>query len=80
MLKQLEVDFVANKGFDRLYIQSAYAFYSDEKKAQELASLQNIPDAFERIVVVGNGGKQYRDEHGYRIISLMEFLLGDWPT
>ncbi len=77
--RQLEVDFVANKGYDRYYIQSAYAFYGEEKKEQELRSLVNIPDAFERIVIVGNGGATYRDEHGYRIVSLMNFLLNEIP-
>ncbi len=75
--KQLEVDFVANKGYNRYYIQSAYAFYDENKKQQELASLINIPDAFERIIVVGGGGLPYRDDHGYKIIGLMDFLLSD---
>lgn len=75
--KQLEVDFVANKGYNRYYIQSAYAFYDENKKQQELASLINIPDAFERIIVVGSGGLPYRDDHGYKIIGLMDFLLSD---
>lgn len=75
--KQLEVDFVANKGYNRYYIQSAYAFFDENKKQQELASLINIPDAFERIIVVGGGGLPYRDDHGYKIIGLMDFLLSD---
>lgn len=75
--KQLEVDFVANKGFNRYYIQSAYSFYDESKKQQELASLMRIPDSFERIIVVGNGGHTYRDDNGYRIVSLMNFLLDD---
>ena len=75
--KQLEVDFVANKGYNRYYIQSAYAFYDENKKQQELASLINIPDAFERIIVVGSGGLPYRNDHGYKIIGLMDFLLSD---
>jgi hypothetical protein len=77
VIKQLEVDFVANKGYNRYYIQSAYAFYDESKKQQELASLINIPDAFERIIVVGDGGLPYRDDNGYKIISLMDFLLSD---
>ncbi|MCF0135558.1 MAG: ATP-binding protein [Lachnospiraceae bacterium] len=73
--KQLEVDFVVNKGYERYYIQSAYSYFDEDKKAQETASLRNIPDSFERIIIVGNRMKQYRDENGYRIISLMDFLL-----
>lgn len=75
VIKQLEVDFVANKGYDRYYIQSAYAFYDESKKQQELASLTNIPDAFERIIVVGDNGLPYRDEHGYKVINIVDFLL-----
>jgi hypothetical protein len=77
VIKQLEVDFVANKGYNRYYVQSAYAFYDESKKQQELASLINIPDAFERIIVVGDGGLPYRDDRGYKIIGLMDFLLSD---
>ena len=76
--KQLEVDFVINKGYERFYVQSAYSYYDEEKKAQETASLKNIPDAFERIIVVGNDIKRYRDENGYLIINLMDFLLEEF--
>jgi hypothetical protein len=75
IVKQLEVDFVANKGYDRLYIQSAYSFYDENKKDQELASIKHIPDSFERIIIVGRGGLPYRDDNGYKIISLLDFLL-----
>lgn len=40
--KQLEVDFVCNKGQDRIYIQSAFALPSDKKMEQELRSLKQI--------------------------------------
>ncbi|MCF0111426.1 MAG: ATP-binding protein [Erysipelotrichaceae bacterium] len=75
--KQLEVDFVVNKGYDRYYIQSAYSYSDDSKRQQETASLKHIPDSFERIIIIGNGGKPYRDENGYRIIRLLDFLLED---
>ena len=76
--KQLEVDFVANKGFDRYYIQSAYGFSDESKKEQEKASLRNIPDSFERIIVTGDSTLPYRDENGYRIDNLLHFLLNDF--
>ena len=78
MRKQLEIDFVANKGYDRCYIQSAYSFYDESKKEQELASLRSIPDSFERIIVVGDNMHSYRDDNGYKIVSLMNFLLEDF--
>ena len=50
--KQLEVDFVVNKGEKRFYIQSALSIADPEKKEQEIASLKRIPDSFSKIVVV----------------------------
>ena len=76
--KQLEVDFVANKGYDRYYIQSAYSFSEEYKKDQEKASLLQIPDSFERIIVAGDTGLPYRDDNGYKIDNLIHFLLSDF--
>ena len=76
--KQLEIDFVANKGYDRYYIQSAYGFSDENKKEQEKASLRNVPDSFERIIVTGDSTLPYRDESGYRIENLIHFLLNDF--
>lgn len=75
--KQLEVDFVANKGYDRYYIQSAYSYYDEEKKKQEKASLVHIPDSFERIIITGDTGLPYRDDSGYMIENIMHFLLNE---
>lgn len=50
--KQLEVDFVVNKGEKRFYIQSALSIADPEKKEQEIASFKRIPDSFRKIVVV----------------------------
>ena len=76
--KQLEVDFVANKGCERYYIQSAYGFSDESKKEQEKASLRNIPDSFERVIVTGDSTLPYRDDNGYRIDNLLHFLLNDF--
>ena len=76
--KQLEVDFVANKGYERVYIQSAYAYADEEKKAREKASLLHIPDSFEKIVVTGDTGLPYRDDDGFKIQNLLHFLLNDF--
>ena len=76
--KQLEVDFVANKGYNRYYIQSAYGFSTDEKREQENASLKSIPDSFERIIVTGDSTLPYRDDNGYKIDNLLHFLLNDF--
>ena len=80
--RNLEIDFVANKGSQRYYIQSAFAISDDEKKEQEEASLKAIKDAFKRIVILRNDIMPYHDENGFLIIGLIDFLLNpdslDW--
>lgn len=73
--KQLEVDFVANKGDKRYYIQSAYALPSDEKREHELASLKRINDSFKKILILREDIAPYHDDNGVLIIGLMDFLL-----
>ena len=70
-----EVDFVANKGNQRYYIQSAYRLDSDEKVAQEQNSLRNVDDSFKKIVIVGNPILVERDNNGITTISVYDFLL-----
>lgn len=76
--KQLEVDFVANKGYNRYYIQSAYSYFDESKIAREKASLISIPDSFQKIIVKGDSGLPYRDDNGFMIYNLIHFLLNDF--
>ena len=73
--KRLEVDFVANLGNRRCYIQSAYQLPTPEKVAQEKASLLEIDDSFQKIVLVRDVVKPVRDEHGILTMSVYDFLL-----
>ena len=73
--KQLEIDFVANKGDLRYYIQSAYTIGNVDKKEQEIASFKRVRDSFKRIIIVKDDIKPYYDENGYYIIGLFDFLL-----
>lgn len=75
--KQLEVDFVVNKGNQRFYIQSAPTLSSSEKKEQEIASLIRIPDSFRKIVVVKDFLKPWQDENGITYMGIEQFLLGE---
>ena len=75
--KQLEVDFVVNRGSQRYYIQVAYDMNSEEKQAQEFNSLRNIPDAFKRIVIVNGSKKPWRNEEGFVIMGMKYFLLNE---
>ncbi len=80
--KQLEVDFVVNKGSQRYYIQSAFAMYDEAKREQEMASLRRIPDAFKRVIIVRDYFHHYHNDEGFLILSLFDFLLNpdslDW--
>lgn len=77
MRKQLEVDFVVNRGSDRFYVQSALSIADPEKKEQEIASLLRIPDSFKKIVVVKDYLKPWTDEHGIQYIGIEQFLLDE---
>lgn len=73
--RQLEVDFVANKGDKRYYIQSAFALPNEEKREQELASLKRINDSFKKVIIMRDDISPYHDENGVLIMGLMDFLL-----
>ena len=75
--KQLEVDFVINRGCDRFYIQSALSVADPEKRRQEIASLLKIPDSFKKIVVVSDYLKPWRDENGIQYVGVEHFLTDD---
>ena len=75
--KQLEIDFVANMGSKRYYIQSAFSMPNDEKIAQEKASLINVNDSFKKIVIVKDVVKPFHDENGILTMSIYDFLLDE---
>ena len=72
--RNLEVDFVCNRGSERVYIQSAYALPSPEKVEQEERSLKIISDSFRKIVVVKDDILLRRSDAGVVTMSLREFL------
>ena len=71
----LEIDFVVNKGAERIYIQSAYRMPSEDKEKQEKRSLLSVNDTFRKIIIVDEDIKRKTDEQGINTISLLEFLL-----
>ena len=72
---QLEVDFVCNKGSQRLYVQSALALPTQEKIDQETKSLRRIDDGFQKMVVVGDHTIGSHDENGILFINIYDFLM-----
>lgn len=73
--KTLEIDFVANKGDNKYYIQSALNASLPEKREQEERSLLKVNDSFKKIIVVRDDIKAYRDENGVLTMGLFDFLL-----
>jgi len=72
---QLEIDFVANKGSKRYYIQSALSISDEEKRKQETNSLNRVSDSFKKIVVVKDDIIPWHDEQGILYIGIEQFLL-----
>lgn len=72
---QLEVDFVANKGSQRYYIQSAFAIPDEEKRNQETRVFSRIADSFKKIVVMREDIIPWHDENGILYIGVEQFLL-----
>jgi predicted AAA+ superfamily ATPase len=75
--KQLEVDFVVNKGSKRFYIQSTLSISDPNKRDQEIQSLKRIPDSFSKIVVVHDYLNPWQDEHGITYVGIEQFLLNE---
>ena len=73
--KWLEVDFVANLGRKKYYVQSAYDLPDEEKMKQETYSLDRIGDSFKKVIVVNKTMKPRTTEKGYLLLSLKDFLL-----
>ena len=74
---QLEIDFVANLGSRRYYIQSAFALPDEDKKKQEKRPLLEVRDSFKKIIIVKDPVNVTRDENGVTTMSIYDFLLKD---
>ena len=73
--RKLEIDFVANMGSRRYYIQSAFQIPDREKERQEKESLNHVDDSFKKIVLVRDVVKISRDEKGIVTMSIYDFLM-----
>ena len=75
--KQLEVDFVATRGSEKYYIQSAFAMNTQSKQEQEARPLNAIGDSFKKIIVVRDNIKVRRNDMGIVTIGIRNFLLDE---
>ena len=75
--KALEVDFIASKGSEKYYIQSALSMDDADKQLREKKSLYYIDDSFRKVIIAKTGLTPSYDEKGIMIMDLFDFLLGD---
>ncbi len=73
--KMLEIDFIANLGSKRFYIQSSYEIPDKDKMIQEERPFLNTKDSFKKILLVNSSIKPRYDENGILIMGVKEFLL-----
>lgn len=73
--KQIEVDFICNKGFKKYYIQSAYSLENEEKMKQEIRPFLKINDSFKKIVITSNTPKPFYTDEGILMMNVFDFLL-----
>lgn len=74
---QLEVDFVCNRGSERIYVQSAYRLPTEEKREQEMASLLKIDDSFRKIIITEDLVMRHQDENGIEWVNVYDFLRNE---
>lgn len=74
--KQLEIDFIANKGSNKYYIQVAQGLSAPGKREQETASLIKVRDGFKKVIIRKDNPVSYIDEDGIYNLNLYDFLLG----
>ena len=75
--KSLEIDFVANLGSRKYYIQSAFSLSGAEKEHQEKRSLLHVDDSFKKVIITKDYVKNKRDEKGILTIGILDFLLDE---
>lgn len=73
--KQLEVDFICNKGSKKYYIQSAYMLGTAEKMAQEIRLFLKINDSFKKIVITSDTPKPFYSDEGILMMNVYDFLI-----
>ncbi len=73
----LEIDFVCNRGNDRIYIQSAWSIPDEEKMEQEKRPLRQLQDSFPKLLILGDAVPTWCDNDGIRILSIYDFLLNE---
>ena len=75
--KSLEVDFIATSNNQKYYIQSCLNINDSSTLEREKKSLYYIDDSFKKIIITKDGLDVRKDENGFTIIDIFDFLLND---
>lgn len=70
-----EIDFVINKGSEKIYVQSALHVDTAEKREQESFPLRNTRDSFRKVVVLDGNARPWTDEDGVNYMGVIPFML-----
>ena len=76
-IRQHEIDFIVNRGNDKIYIQSALRLDSRQKEEQETKSLRHTGDFFKKIVITDGYGEPLYDADGILRVGIIPFLLNE---
>ena len=74
-LRQHEIDFVVNTGFEKIYIQSAYGMNDPKQRERELLPLSKTGDSFRKLVVTDGNQRLWVNEDGIAQVGIYPFLL-----
>ena len=77
LFRQHEIDFVVNRGNDKLYIQSALRLDDETKERQETASLRGTGDFFKKVVITDGYDEPHADGEGIIRVGVLPFLLDE---
>lgn len=74
--KDYEIDFVARKGYDALYIQVAQSVSDPMVLSKELRPFDFVRGETKNILVIGEALPETRNQDGTYIVGIADFLLG----
>ena len=73
--KAYEIDFVAQRGIKKYYIQVANDISNVNTKAREVMPFLALKDSIQKIIVINKPLEESLDLNGFTVIGVADFLL-----